>query len=310
MDSLIIVDSPKPEKRKLKMRFKFLLCAIIYFLIILSCTKLYNYINTNFLNPDIESSNSTTSDSTPKTYYINNIKNNYQNKKIAIINSKIPPQLSDEQYNNIINIYHQASEKTVYLTFDDGPSENITPLILDLLNQEKIKATFFVLGTNVDKYPELVQREYFEGHFIANHGYSHKYSEIYESPETVLNDYTQCEQSVKRALKDDNFTSKVYRYPGGSNGGKYHDIKNAGKELLKENHIAYLDWNALTRDAEGTPTHESIIENLQETVEEKNVVVLLMHDSSSKALTYESLPDVITFFRDKGYTFKTLYDVL
>lgn len=312
MDSLITVESPKPEKRKLKMKFKFLFCAIIYFLIILACTRIYDYINTKFINnnSNTDSAVSETSNDSPKTYYINNIKTSYQSKKISIINSKIPPQLSEEQYNNILNIYHQTSEKTVYLTFDDGPSENITPLILDLLGQEKIKATFFVLGTNVDRYPALVQREYSEGHFIANHGYSHKYSEIYESPETVLNDYQQCEQSVKRALNDENFTSKVYRYPGGSNGGKYHDIKNAGKELLKENNVAYLDWNALTRDAEGTPTHESILESLHETVGAKNVVVLLMHDSSSKILTYEALPEVIAFFRDNGYSFKTLYDVL
>ncbi len=310
MDSLINVDSPKPEKRKLKMRFKFLLCAIIYFLIILGCNKAYNYINASFFNHGKQVSNSETAYIAPKTYYINNIKNSYRTKKVALINSKLSPQLSEEQYEKITGIYHQTSEKTVYLTFDDGPSENITPLILDLLDKEKIKATFFVLGTNVDNYPSLVQREYSEGHFIANHGYSHRYSDIYQSPETILNDYTQCEQSVKRALNDENFTSKVYRYPGGSTGGKYHDIKKEGKELLKENHIAYLDWNALTRDAEGTPTHESILENLKETVEEKNTVVLLMHDSSSKILTYEALPEVIAFFRDNGYTFKTLYDVL
>ena len=310
MYDLINVDSPKPEKRKLKMRFKFLLCAIIYFLIILGCNKAYTYINTIFFNHVAEVSSSETADNTKKNYYINSIRASFQRKKAAIINSKIPPQLTDEQYEKISKIYHQSSEKTVYLTFDDGPSENITPLILDLLDKEKIKATFFVLGTNVDNYPSLVQREYSEGHFIANHGYSHRYSDIYQSPETILNDYTQCEQSVKRALNYENFTSKVYRYPGGSTGGKYHDIKKEGKELLKENHIAYLDWNALTRDAEGTPTHESILENLKETVEEKNTVVLLMHDSSSKILTYEALPEVIAFFRDNGYTFKTLYDVL
>ena len=305
MYDLINVDSPKPEKRKLKMRFKFLLCAIIYFLIILGCNKAYTYINTIFFNHVAEVSSSETADNTQKNYYINSIRASFQRKKAAIINSKIPPQLTDEQYEKISKIYHQSSEKTVYLTFDDGPSENITPLILDLLNREKIKATFFVLGTNVDRNPSLVQREYSEGHFIANHGYSHRYSDIYQTPETILNDYTQCEQSVKRALNDENFTSKVYRFPGGSTGGEYHDIKKEGKDLLKENHIAYLDWNA-----QGTPTHESILENLKETVEEKNTVVLLMHDSSSKILTYETLPEVIAFFRENGYAFKTLYDVL
>ena len=107
-----------------------------------------------------------------------------------------------------------------------------------------------------------------------------------------------------------NFSCRVYRFPGGSVGGKYHDIKHNSKELLKQEHIAYLDWNALTRDAEGTPTRESIIESLESTVNDKDVVVLLMHDSSSKILTYDTLPNVINFFKEKGYTFKCLYDVL
>lgn len=245
-----------------------------------------------------------------KTYYINNIKADFSNKKSELLELKYNTPLSDEQYNKLLNIYQNTEQKTVYLTFDDGPSNNITPLILDLLKKENIKATFFVLGTNVDNNPELLKREFSEGHFIANHGYSHKYSEIYENADTILNDYLRCEQSIKTALGNDKFVSKVYRYPGGSTGGKYHDIKADGKKLLQENHIAYLDWNALTKDAEGTPTHESIIENLHETVGKKNVVVLLMHDSSSKILTYEALPEVIAFFRDNGYNFKTLYDVL
>ena len=219
-------------------------------------------------------------------------------------------ELTDEQYNNIIHIYSQDTEKTVYLTFDDGPTKNITPLILDLLKKENIKATFFVLGTNVENYPELVQRIYNEGHYIANHGYSHKYSEIYVSTDTILNDYTRCEQALKKALNNENFLTRVYRYPGGSSGGKYNDIKLEGRKVLKDNHVAYLDWNALTYDAEGTPTRESILENLEATVGDKNVVVLLMHDSSSKILTYDTLPDVISFLRNKGYSFKTLYDVL
>ena len=218
--------------------------------------------------------------------------------------------LSDEQYNKIHNIYSPGEEKVVYLTFDDGPSSNITPLILDLLKQEGIKATFFILGSNANYHPELVQRAYNEGHYIANHGFTHKYSEIYENPEAILNDYIRCNEALKKALNNPNYESKIYRYPGGSTGGRYHDNKAAGKALLKDNHIAYLDWNALTCDAEGTPTKESIIENLHKTVGEKQTVVLLMHDSSSKILTYETLPEVIAFFRERGYNFKNLYDVL
>lgn len=236
--------------------------------------------------------------------------NKYMEKQNAMRMLKDSAPLTDEQYNKIHNIYAPSEEKVVYLTFDDGPSPNITPLILDLLKQEGIKATFFILGSNANYHPELVQRAYNEGHYIANHGFTHRYSEIYESPETILNDYIRCNQALKNALNNPNYESKVYRYPGGSTGGKYHDIKAAGKDVLRDNHIAYLDWNALTCDAEGTPTKESIIENLHNTVGEKQSVVLLMHDSSSKILTYETLPEVIAFFREKGYTFKNLYDVL
>ncbi len=92
--------------------------------------------------------------------------------------------------------------------------------------------------------------------------------------------------------------------------GPYNEIKSNGKNVLVENHIAYLDWNALTRDAEGSPTHESILSNLKNTSAGKDVVVLLMHDSSSKILTYEALPEVIDYFSSNGYTFRNLYDVL
>lgn len=225
-------------------------------------------------------------------------------------NSNASTALTPAQYEKIIHIYTQSPNKTVYLTFDDGPSPNVTPLILDELKKQNIKATFFMLGTNATYYPNLVKRAYEEGHYIANHGYSHKYSEIYQNTDTVLNDYRLCEQALKKALNNDNYQSKVYRFPGGSSGGYYDAIKKDAINLLKENNIAYLDWNALTYDAENAHTKESILENLANTVGEKNVVVLLMHDSSSKILTYDSLPDVINFFRERGYTFNTLYDAL
>ena len=320
MNSLISIDSQKPEKRKLKMRFKVLLCILIVFIILILLYNLINLFKQNnenrFIEKNINTSENTQIDSeteiqkNPKTSFIKKMKESFSIQIYNIINSKNQATLAEEQYNRIINIYDNSSEKTVYLTFDDGPSETVTPLILDLLKQENIKVTFFVLGVNTDIYPQIVQREYSEGHFIANHGYSHKYSEIYENTETILNDYNQCEQAIKKALNNENYTTKVYRFPGGSNGGKYHEVKAQGKEILKENNIAYLDWNALTFDAEGTPTHESILQNLAETVKDKNTVVLLMHDSSSKILTYETLPEVISFFRERGYNFKTLYDIL
>ena len=79
---------------------------------------------------------------------------------------------------------YEKTEKTAYLTFDDGPSEN-TEAILKILKDNNVKATFFVLGTRVNAMPEMVKRAYQEGHYIANHGYSHNYDKIYANAQAV-----------------------------------------------------------------------------------------------------------------------------
>ena len=175
---------------------------------------------------------------------------------------------TEEQLQSIENIY-DVEEKRVFLTFDDGPTETVTPLILDYLKQENIKATFFVLGNRAKANPELIKREFDEGHYIANHGYSHKYSQIYANPQNVLEEYEYAETCIQEALEIPDYHSKVFRFPGGSMGGYYSNVKNQAKDLLRENGIAYLDWNALSRDAEGARTVEDLVQNVIETVEDK-----------------------------------------
>ena len=121
--------------------------------------------------------------------------------------------LTQEQIDKINNIYSTSEEKRVFLTFDDGPSKTVTPLILDLLKQENIKATFFVLGNRVEQNPEILKRIFEEGHYIANHGYSHKYSNIYTSIQSVLDEYNKTEQCIKTALKNEEYNSRVFRFP-------------------------------------------------------------------------------------------------
>lgn len=218
--------------------------------------------------------------------------------------------LTQEQMDKINNIYTVGSEKIAYITFDDGPSATVTPLILDILKQENIKATFFVLGNNARWYPEILKRIRQEGHYIANHGYTHKYNEIYSSYESLINEYNLCEQAIKNSLEDQNYKTRIFRFPGGSNGGKYHNMKQESKTKLQQEGIIFLDWNALTGDSEGIPTKESIMQKLIETTQNKNTVVILMHDAGSKILTYETLPDVIKYLKEQGYTFGDIYDVI
>lgn len=208
-----------------------------------------------------------------------------------------------------IETLFEDEQKVAYLTFDDGPS-SLTGGILDILAQEQVKATFFMLGGRVEQNPEIVQRMYKERHYLANHGYSHNYSSIYSSTQAVMDEYNQTEQAIQNALQNPNYHSNLFRFPGGSRGGVYHDIKQEAKQVLKDTGIASLDWNALTRDAEGANSTEAVMQNLCDTVGEKQHVVILMHDAGNKTQTYEALPTVIAYLREKGYTFKNMYDLI
>ena len=219
-------------------------------------------------------------------------------------------EFSEEEKDRILHIYRSTGEKRVFLTFDDGPSQSVTPLILDVLKQENVKATFFVLGTNTKYNPELVKREFDEGHYIANHGYTHKYSTVYASPEATLDEYNFTQQAIRDALGNQNYKSKLFRFTGVSNGGHYHTAKQNSKALLRENGIVHLDWNCLSKDAEGANTKEALMQNIIDTMGEKDSVVILMHDASDKILTYEMLPELISYLREKGYKFQTIYDLL
>lgn len=219
------------------------------------------------------------------------------------------PKLTDEGRKNVDNIYH-SEKKRAFLTFDDGPSP-ITSTILDILKQEEIKATFFVLGSRVEVMPDVVKRMYNEGHYIANHGYSHIYSSIYSSPQAVLDEFNKCNQLVRDAIGEQEYNSHLFRFPGGFVGGKYADIKNQAKELLNQNDIVNVDWNALVGDAEiSEPTLEFEMTRLEETTENKNSVVILMHDAQAKKVTSDSLTQIIAYLREQGYEFKNFYEII
>ena len=219
------------------------------------------------------------------------------------------PKLTEAGIENINHIY-SSETKRVFLTFDDGPSSN-TNQILDILNEKGIKATFFVLGSNVEKKPEVVRRMYDEGHFIANHGYSHVYETIYQSPQTVLDEYNKCNQLVRDVIGEQEYNSHLFRFPGGLAGGKYADIKNQANDLLLQNNIVHVDWNALNGDSETTnPTIEYEMQRIQETVGDKQSVVILMHDAQAKKVTVEALPGIIDYLKGQGYEFKNFYEII
>ena len=219
------------------------------------------------------------------------------------------PIITSDGIDKIKGIY-KSDYKRVFLTFDDGPSKTVTPQILTILDNYNVKATFFVLGSRVEIYPEIVKEEFDKGHYIGNHGYSHKYSYIYESVDNIINEYNGTENIIRNAIGKEDYYSNVFRFPGGSPGGKYAKIKSSAIPVLEQNNIAYLDWNCLTRDSEGSFTKEELIQNLISTAQNKESVVVLMHDAGNKQTTYEALPQVIEYFQNNGYVFENLYNIL
>ncbi len=209
----------------------------------------------------------------------------------------------------VSHIYN-SDYRRVFLTFDDGPSKSVTIPILDILKQNNVKATFFVLGSNAERYPEIVKRAYQEGHYIANHSFTHVYSNIYSSPQAVLDEYNRTEIAIKNAIGDQTYNSRVFRFPGGTSGGKYANIKAEAVNLLNQNNVAHLDWNALTADAAGLDNVNDMMNYVETTMENKNSVVILMHDIGTKKSTYELLPQLIQALKEKGYVFENIYDIL
>ena len=195
--------------------------------------------------------------------------------------------------------------KTVYFTFDDGPSER-TDEILDILKREGIKATFFVIGPSDEKAEERLFRIRSEGHSIGLHTMSHEYEKIYLSAEGFWNDIEAEKSWVYSVTGED---CRIFRFPGGSkNFAAPEWLIEEIKERAKAENMTWYDWNADGKDSLGEVlSPEEIAENVlsSEFIGSGEVTVLL-HDSATRKTTPAALEILINEFRDMGYSFGKL----
>lgn len=203
-----------------------------------------------------------------------------------------------------VNVDDDSPEKTIYLTFDDGPSFN-TEKILDILDRYNVKATFFVIGTN-SNYNHLIKRAYDSGHTIGLHSYTHDYS-IYRSVATYFDDLNKISDLVYSITGE---RSKVIRFPGGSSNTISRNYKvgimSALVEEVRAQGYQYYDWNISSADANGNTMPTSTIIRESKTGAGYKNVNLLMHDTGAKTTTVEALPTIIEYYLDLGYTFKAI----
>jgi len=180
-----------------------------------------------------------------------------------------------------------SSEKVIYLTFDDGPAPEVTPLVLDILDKYRLKATFFCVGENVQKYPELYAKILQRGHKTGNHTFNHLKGISVSSGKYMANVHQASEY----------IDSKLFRPP-------YGRITCRQKRLL-QSRFQIIMWDLLTCDYNRKLSPESILNNIKRFTHNGSIVVF--HDSiKAKDNMLTVLPLAIEFWKNEGYTFGIL----
>lgn len=188
-------------------------------------------------------------------------------------------------------------DKSVYLTFDDGPSSN-TNAILDILKEYDVKATFFVVGKTDEASKEAYKRIVAEGHTLGMHSYSHKYDEIYQSKESFTEDLSRLQEYLYEVT---GVWSRYYRFPGGSSNTVSKVDMQELIAWMNESGIIYYDWNTASGDAVSRQLpKDTIVENCLENLDRQSECMILMHDAADKQTTVEALPEIIAKIRLRG----------
>ena len=202
------------------------------------------------------------------------------------------------------NLYNSGSitNGAIYLTFDDGPNEGTTNVILDILKEEGIKATFFVTCKGQDY---LIKRIYDEGHTVALHTCTHEYSEVYSSVDNYFNDLNRVSNRVKNITGLD---VKIIRFPGGSSNtisrNYSYGIMSTLSSMVLDKGYRYFDWNVDSNDAGGANTSSQVYNNVVNHLSHSRANVVLMHDI--KPQTRDALKDIIEYAKKEEYVFGKL----
>lgn len=196
----------------------------------------------------------------------------------------------DEAANNAEITKAEEKIKKVYLTFDDGPSEN-TDKILDILAEYNVKATFFVVAKHDEDADKRYRRIVDEGHTLAMHSYNHVYSQIYSDINSYMNDVNSLRGFLTQKT---GYTPTIYRFPGGSSNTVMNFNIQECISFLADNGITYFDWNVSSGDATGNGyPATTLAENVLEGVAKHDNAVVLLHDTISKNATVASLPIIL-----------------
>jgi len=200
------------------------------------------------------------------------------------------PRLIQQLYKNYTWRFF-TNRKEIYLTFDDGPTAEITNWTLDILDKYNAKATFFCIGKNIAEEPEIYARILTKNHQIGNHTQNHK-NGFKTDLKAYINNILEAEIHLENP-------SKLFRPP-------YGRIKRKQAQKLKSLGYQIIMWDVLSADFDTTITKEKCLQNVLRNT--KNGSIIVFHDSlkASKNLQY-TLPKVLEYYSKKGYLFKAIH---
>lgn len=198
-----------------------------------------------------------------------------------------PPRIYRSLYSNTLWRLPVAGEKVAYLTFDDGPIPEITPWVLDLLDKYKIKATFFCVGDNVRKHPEVYAEVLRRGHRVGNHTFNHL-----QGIKTWTKDFVKNTELASEYIESD-----LFRPPHGH-------MRFPQYWVLRKKYQIVM-WDVVTRDYSKLMTPTDVFNNVKKYVRDGSIIVF--HDSlKAEKNMKEALPKSIEWLMKEGYSFKLL----
>lgn len=185
------------------------------------------------------------------------------------------------------------TQNKIYLTFDDGPTPEITNWVLEELQKNNIKASFFCIGNNIENHPDLFQKIIEKGHKIGNHTFNH-WNGWKTTTEAYIENTKQCEESIAQ-FKTADLGTKIFRPP-------YGKIKTAQAKIIRQLGYKIIMWDVLSADFDQTITPQQCLENVLSNVKSGSVIVF--HDSikASKNLKF-ALPKTLQYLIEKGFAF-------
>lgn len=195
-----------------------------------------------------------------------------------------------------------TDKKIVYLTFDDGPCSTTNVKVLDVLKKYNVKATFFLVGGQIDGNEDVVRRIHKEGHSIGSHSYTHNYKKIYSNDDVFIKEMVDTKEKLKDVL---GFYPTLLRFPGGS----YKHLSHSMLEKLHKNQFKVFDWNVDTKDGMYPNLAPSkILANAKKCIKDCDSLIVLMHCNSANGNTAKALPSIIGYYKNEGFDFKPITD--